>query len=124
MASTFRLGFVCINKNPNLPKHVLELLARDDGIPAATLFSFVKVDTGIAKAGVFVSFELVNSILHEGVVEHSKRDKEIKVFHRQPGHALGQFQFQSSDDIFQALLSKIRDVHEGGSNQRRSRLGV
>ena len=84
----------------------------------------MRVDTGIAKTGVFVSLELINGIVHEGVVEHSKRDKEIKVFHRQPGHALGQFQFQSSDDIFQALLSKICDVHEGGSNQRCSRLGV
>ena len=75
MASTFRLGFVCINKNPNLPKHVLELLARDDGIPAATLFSFVKVDTGIAKAGVFVSLELVNGIVHEGIIEDAKRNE-------------------------------------------------
>ena len=67
---------------PNLPKHVLEFLARDDGIPAATPFSFVKIDTGIAKAGVFVSLELVNGIVHEGVVEHTERYKQVKVFHR------------------------------------------
>ena len=64
---------------PSLPKHVLELLARDDGIPAATPFSFVKIDTGIAKAGVFVSLELVNGIVHEGVVKYTKRDKQVKV---------------------------------------------
>ena len=74
IASDFRLVFVCINKrNSCLPKHVLELLARDDGIPAATLFSFVKVDTGIAKAGVFISFELVNGIVHDGSNQRCSR---------------------------------------------------
>ena len=61
-----------------LSKHVLELLSRDDRIPTATLFTFVQVYAGIAETGVFIPLELVNGIVHKGIVAPPRKTSRSK----------------------------------------------
>lgn len=99
---------------PILPKLVLELLSRDDRISAATLFTFVQVHTDIAETSVFIPLELVNGIVHKGIVENTKGNEQIKVFYCQPSHTLEQFRLQLGNDILQALLTVTSKIHEPG----------
>ena len=82
-----------------LSKHVLKLLSRDDRIPTAALFTFVQVYAGIAETGVFIPLELVNGIVHKGIVKNTKGNEKIKVFYCQPSHTLEQFRLQLGNDI-------------------------
>ena len=84
-----REGYKLLRREvPVLPKHVLELLPRDDRVPTPTLFTFVQVYAGIAETGVFIPLELVNGIVHKGIVENTKGNEQIKIFYRQPRHTL------------------------------------
>ena len=43
----------------------------DNSVPAANVFTFVAVDSSVGKAGIFVTLELENCVIHESSVEHA-----------------------------------------------------
>ena len=78
--SFMREGYKLLRREvPVLPKHVLELLPRDDRVPTPTLLTFVQVYAGIAETGVFIPLELVNGIVHKGIVAPPKENEQIKI---------------------------------------------
>lgn len=46
------------------------LLSNDRAVATHQLLAFVAVDSGVRQAGIFVAFELIDSIVHQGFVEY------------------------------------------------------
>ena len=73
------------------------------------------VNTCVAQAGVFVSLKLVNGIVHQRIIEHTKRYQQLKIFDIQTRYFLEKLWLQLCDDILQASFSIIGQVHENGN---------
>lgn len=70
------------------------------------------IDAGIDQAGIFIPLELINCIVHQGLVDHIQRYKKFKILHVQAGDLFEQLRFQLRDDILQAVFPVIRQIHE------------
>lgn len=70
------------------------------------------IDTYIGKRSILVTLELINGIIHQCRVEDVKRHKQLEVRDRESRNLLEQSGFQLRDDIIEAPLAEIRQVHE------------
>ena len=73
------------------------------------------VNAGIAQAGIFVSLELVNGIIHQRIIEHAKRYQQLEIFDIQTCYFFEKSRLQLCDDILQASFSIIGQIHENGN---------
>ena len=72
----------------------------------------MSVDTGVGQARILITLKFEDSIVHQRSIKHSKRTEHIEIFHTQTGHLLEQSRLQLSDNIFQATLSVVREIHK------------
>ena len=70
------------------------------------------INTGINQAGVFIPFEFVNGIVHQGLVEYVQRYEQFEILHVQTGDLLEQLRLQLCYDVLQAVFPVIRQIHE------------
>ena len=76
------------------------------------------LDARVGQARVLVAAELVDGVVHDRVVEHAERDQQLEVAHLQTRHLLEQPWLELRDDVLQALLAIVREVHEHGDARR------
>ena len=82
-------------------------IIRKGGVEQADSLTFVLVDARIGEAGVLVTAELVDGIVHEAVVEDAQSGKQLEVFDVQAGDLLEQAWLQLRDNVLQGLLAVI-----------------
>ena len=93
-------------------EHLVVIGIRKHRIPTAAILALVPVNASVAQAGIFVPLEFVHGIVHQGIVEYSKRYQQLKVLHRQTGDLLEQTRLQLGDHILQAALPVVGQIHE------------
>ena len=65
-------------------KHIVVLPVEKHRIPAAPLLALLVVNTSLAKAGVLIPLQLVNRIVHQGIVEDPSDTNSSKSFTSKP----------------------------------------
>lgn len=66
----------------------------------------------ITQARIFISFEFVHGIIHQGGIEQIKRAKQLKILNIQASNFFEKPWFKLGDDVFQAIFAVIAQVHE------------
>ena len=66
----------------------------------------------IRQTAILVSFEFIDSVIHQDLIEHIKTYQQRKVLFGEPRDTLEQFRFQLQDDVFQRILAEVRQIHE------------
>ena len=54
-------------------EHTVIVSIHDNSIPTATVLAFMPANASIAQAGIFVSLELINGIVHQRIIEYTER---------------------------------------------------
>ena len=72
----------------------------DNGIPATNIRSSMQINACIGQAGVLISFELEDGIIHQACIEDSKRAQHLKVFYIQTSNLFEEARFQLRDNVF------------------------
>ena len=70
------------------------------------------VNARVAQAGIFVSLELVNGIVHQRIIKHTERYQQLKIFDIQTRYFLEKPWFQLCNNILQASFPIIGQVHK------------
>ena len=73
------------------------------------------VNACVAQAGIFVSLELINSIIHQRIIEHPERYQQLEIFNIQTCYFFEKSRLQLCDDILQTALPVISQIHENGN---------
>ena len=102
----------CFHRSLLQRKHTVIVSIRDNSIPAATILAFMPVNAGIAQTGIFVSFKLINSIVHQRIIEHTERYQQLKIFDIQTRYFLKKPRFQLCDNILKAVFTIICQIHK------------
>ena len=76
------------------------------------------VHSRIGEGGILVAAELVDGVVHEGVVEDPKRHQELEVLDREPRHLLEELWLQLRDNVLERLLAVVGEVHEDRDTRR------
>lgn len=82
------------------------------GVEQTDLLVRAFVDADILERSVLITLELIDSIIHQRRIEDVERHKQLEIRDRQPRYFLEQSGFQLRDDIIEAPLAEIRQVHE------------
>ena len=70
------------------------------------------VDTGINEAGIFVAFELEDSIVHQRSIEYPKSAEHVEIGYTEACNFLEETRFKLCNNILQTALTVICEVHE------------
>ena len=93
-------------------EHTVIVSIHDNSIPTATVLAFMPANASIAQAGIFVSLELINGIVHQRIVEHTERYQQLKIFDIQTRYFFEKPRFQLRDNILQRAFPVLGQIHE------------
>lgn len=78
-----------------------------DGSVQPHVFLRVAIDTRINKTGIFIPFELVHGIIHQGLIKDVQADEQFKIFFRKPGYFPEQMRLQLGNHILQTVFPEV-----------------
>ena len=64
-------------------KHLLRFFPRDHCVVQSNVLVFVLDDPGVTEAGILITLEFVDRIIHERAVEQSQADKQLEILYGQ-----------------------------------------